>query len=261
MEKYFSGKELYGDDFSQEEVCSWIKDEEEAYTNMKSDNIKQYQYNELNRHHGYSKLKNKTYETVLCFGGGNCHEILPVIEKIKKIYVIEPSSSYRSKTLNGKKLVYITPKSNGKIDADDNSFDLITCFGVLHHIPNVTSTIKELKRVLKKGGIILIREPTVSMGDWRKKRRGITKRERGIPLKIFNRIITKQNFKVIYKARVLQPFARRGFGMVKNPLNSKLVTILDSLLSKTFSFNKKYHATRWYHKLQPQSIFYVLEKK
>lgn len=260
MEKYFSGEKLYGDNFTPKQIAEWIKDEEEAYADIKSDNIKKYQYNELNKQHGYSKLKNKNYEKALCFGGGNCHEILPIIQKVEKIYVIEPSSSYRSKVLKGKELVYITPKSDGKIDARNNTFDLITCFGVLHHIPNVSSEIKELKRVLKPGGIMLIREPTVSMGDWRKKRFGITKRERGIPLEVFDNIMKKENLKIIHKTRVLHPFARRGFGAIKDPFNSKIATKADAVLSKIFSFNKKYHATKWYHKLQPQSIFYVLKK-
>jgi len=260
MEKYFSGEKLYGDDFSPQQIAKWIKYEKEAYTDIESDNTKKYEYHELNKKQGYSKLKNKIHKNVLCFGGGNCHEILPIINNVKNIYAIEPSSSYRSKTLNGKKIIYIKPKLNGKINAKNNSFNLITCFGVLHHIPNITSTIKELKRVLKQGGYILIREPTVSMGDWRKKRVGITKKERGIPLKIFNKIIQKEKFKIIHKARVLHPFTRRGFGILKTPFNSKIAVKLDAALGRIFSFNKKYHATKWYHKLQPQSVFYVLKK-
>lgn len=40
----------------------------------------------------------------------------------------------------------------------DNTFDLITCFHVLHHIPNIEETVKELKRIIKPGGTILISE-------------------------------------------------------------------------------------------------------
>jgi SAM-dependent methyltransferase len=260
MEKYFSGEKLYGDDFAPRQIAKWIEDEKEAYADIESDNTKEYGYHELNKKHGYSKLKDKIYKNALCFGGGNCQEILPIIKNIKTIYAIEPSSSYRAETLNEKKIIYIKPKLNGKINAKNNSFDIITCFGVLHHIPNVTSTIKELKRTLKRGGYMLIREPIVSMGDWRKKRIGITKRERGIPLKIFDKIIQEEKLKIVYKARVLHPFTRRGFGILKNPFNNKIAVKIDNILGKIFSFNKKYHATKWYHKLQPQSVFYILKK-
>lgn len=45
----------------------------------------------------------------------------------------------------------------------DNSFDLITCLMVLHHLPedNLIVLIKELNRVLKLGGIIILREHDV----------------------------------------------------------------------------------------------------
>jgi len=35
---------------------------------------------------------------------------------------------------------------------DDDSFDVILSFGVLHHIPNWDDALEEIKRVLRKGG-------------------------------------------------------------------------------------------------------------
>lgn len=40
----------------------------------------------------------------------------------------------------------------------NNTFDLITCFHVLHHIPEIKETVEELKRIIKPGGTILISE-------------------------------------------------------------------------------------------------------
>jgi SAM-dependent methyltransferase len=39
---------------------------------------------------------------------------------------------------------------------DDESFDIVYCFGVLMHIPNVGDAIAEIRRVLKPGGILLL---------------------------------------------------------------------------------------------------------
>ncbi len=39
---------------------------------------------------------------------------------------------------------------------EDNSVDIVYSFGVLHHIPDVTTAIDEIKRVLKPGGELLI---------------------------------------------------------------------------------------------------------
>jgi ubiquinone/menaquinone biosynthesis C-methylase UbiE len=47
---------------------------------------------------------------------------------------------------------------NGKLDYEDNSFDVVTCFFTLHHIEKLDTTLNEIKRVLKPNGIILILE-------------------------------------------------------------------------------------------------------
>ena len=55
-------------------------------------------------------------------------------------------------------------KYDGRIlPYSDNSFDLITCLMVLHHVPedNLVVLIKELNRVLKPGGILILREHDV----------------------------------------------------------------------------------------------------
>ena len=92
---------------------------------------------------------------------------------------------------------YISPDVSGVMPFNDNSFDLVTCFGVLHHIPNVSFVISEVFRVLKQGGTFLLREPIVSMGDWTKKRGNLTKNERGIPLPLFRDIINQNEFKIV----------------------------------------------------------------
>lgn len=63
------------------------------------------------------------------------------------------------------------------LDFESEQFDLITCLGALHRIPNVSMVVNELYRCLGKGGYLLLREPVVSMGDWSVPREGLTKRE------------------------------------------------------------------------------------
>jgi SAM-dependent methyltransferase len=46
-----------------------------------------------------------------------------------------------------------------QIDSPDNSFDVIICYHILEHIPNDKKAMKELWRVLKKGGTCLIQTP------------------------------------------------------------------------------------------------------
>ena len=49
-------------------------------------------------------------------------------------------------------------KDNGNLDYSDNSFDFVTCFLMLHHVENLDKLLKEIKRILKPGGVILIIE-------------------------------------------------------------------------------------------------------
>jgi ubiquinone/menaquinone biosynthesis C-methylase UbiE len=48
--------------------------------------------------------------------------------------------------------------NNNKLDFKDNSFDLITCILTLHHIKEMDKIIREIKRILKNGGIFLLIE-------------------------------------------------------------------------------------------------------
>lgn len=156
--------------------------------------------------------------------------------------------------------MYLNPDYTGKINLPDNSMDLITCFGVLHHIPNVSFVFGELTRVLKKGGFILIREPIVSMGDWANPRKGLTKRERGIPLNVFRNLIKKNKLKIISEEKVLFPLTRRLKFNKGEINNSKIMIWIDYILSKIFSWNDRYHSTTPWHKIRPQSVFYIINK-
>ncbi len=48
-----------------------------------------------------------------------------------------------------------------KLPYKDNIFDLVYLSGILHHLPSTDTTLKEIYRILKPGGIMLIFEPIV----------------------------------------------------------------------------------------------------
>lgn len=47
---------------------------------------------------------------------------------------------------------------NGKLDYNNNKFDVITCFLTLHHVENLDIILNEIYRILKKGGLLVIIE-------------------------------------------------------------------------------------------------------
>ncbi|WP_183575626.1 methyltransferase domain-containing protein [Mucilaginibacter sp. X5P1] len=266
MNPYLNGKSLYGDDFTIDEIESWYKQEKEAYANLGSKNTETYWYgyHALNNLHGFNYLKGKCFNNVLGLGAAWGHEFDVIIDQISNLHIIEPSDQLRSEKIGNIKPVYTVPAISGAINYPDNYFDLVTSFGTLHHIPNISYVISELYRVTKKGGYILIREPIISMGDWTKPRPGLTTHERGIPLNIFRDILAKHPLQIINEGLCFTMtafFQRIWINFSKRPIYTfKSYILLDKWLSKLFYWNLKYHATHKLQRIAPQSAFYVLKK-
>lgn len=261
---YFQGQRLIGDDYGEAEIREWFADEEEGYANLGAGNRKTYEYcyHALNWHHCFSRLPENRKFHALGIGSAYGDEFKPIINKIDRIVILDPSEKFITSDIDGTPVTYRKPDPMGKIDFPDATFDLITCFGVLHHIPNVSFVISEMSRVLSPDGIILLREPAVSMGDWRKPRQGLTKRERGIPERLMEAAIKNAGLTDIYRSSCDFPLLTRAAHSVgiKHPFNSSMYTYMDDLLSKAFSWNTRYHRTNAFEKLAPASVAWVLTK-
>lgn len=263
INEYLSGKKLIGDNYTEEEILKWYEEEKNAYANLvDSRGSYSYEYHALNKACGFRFLHDTPPKSIRACGFGSAFgdELLPIRDKISTTVLVDSASSFHQRSLPvGVSTVLANP--SGKIDADDESFDLITCFGVLHHIPNVSFVMSEFYRCLAPGGTLLVREPTTSMGDWRLPRSGVTKNERGIPSRLFNEIILVSGFQILKRTScVFPPLAVicRKIGI--SPYNAKVPLLLDLMLSKWFSWNYNYHRTSFLSKLAPASDFYVCRK-
>jgi len=262
MDAYFSGKKLYGDDFSALEIVDWFEDEAKGYFNLEDRDPKAvYGYSALNWEHGFRFLPQRTFQRVLGVGSAYGHELYPILDNAGSIVVLEPADGFHSGELMGIPIDYVKPRADGFLQFDDEEFDLITCFGVLHHIPNVSKVLAELYRCLSPGGCVLIREPTTSMGDWRYPRKGLTSRERGIPVLIFRNIIEECGFLLERETRCMFSLTSRLRMLIgKSAYNSRIVASLDRLLCALPIWPDVYHAENKLQKLRPTSVFYLLGK-
>ncbi|MBZ0256159.1 methyltransferase domain-containing protein [bacterium] len=263
MEDYLNGRKLIGNDFDSKQIKAWFDDEREGYAQIgdKSRSKYRYVYHALNAIHGYSKLPSCEFKQVLGMGSAYGDEFLPIINRIHQISILEPSEKFRSTEIEGVPCTYLKPSPSGSIPFENNAFDLITCFGVLHHIPNVSYVLTEMHRCLKPGGYALVREPIVSMGDWTKPRAGLTKRERGIPLALMRQFVSAAGFTVLHETLT-------GFPLVYKPAkklgwqvyNSTTLTKLDFMFSKIFAWNLRYHRSSVIQKISPTAVYMVLKK-
>ncbi len=260
---FLDGEKLYGDDFDLSESSKWLADEKEAYANLWAKDRRKYRYSNhaINVKYGFSCLPKWRFWRVLEYGGAWGDEVEPILPRITDLTVIEPSDALVHTEMHGIPMTYVKPKEDCTLPFRDASFDLITCFSTLHHVPKVTKVIGEFYRCLIPGGYLLIREPTVSMGDWRHPRRGLTPRERGIPLPIFRNIVNSFGFFILSERRCMFAFTGVLRRWLKTPLyNSLPIILMDELFCRLFSWNHSYHPTTFIMKVGPTSVFFVLQK-
>ncbi len=261
---YLAGKKLYGDDFTPDAIREWFCDEAEGYADLGAHDPARYAYayHELNRFHAFSHLTDRAFEHALGIGSAYGDEFRPIASRIRTITILDPSDAFSGvNAVLGVPCTYRKPCPSGSLAFPANSFDLITSLGVMHHIPNVSYVMQECHRCLAPNGVMLLREPISSMGDWRVPRAGLTKRERGIPLPLLERIVTTAGFTIVKKSLCHFPaLAKVAKRIGVSTYNHPIATRVDALLSRAFAWNVSYHRTTVLQKLAPASVFLVLSK-
>jgi len=257
MHAYLSGQKLYGDDFTPAEIDAWFADEREGYLELAASNGPyHYAYHQLNIQHGLRHLPERDFPQVLGLGSAAGDEFDPIRSRCGTITILEPSDGFRNPAFE-----YVKPHPSGRMPFATSQFDLITCFSVLHHIPNVTTVVTEINRVLRSGGYIVMHEPIVSMGDWSVPRKGLTKHERGIPIRIFREILAAAGLEV--RRERLCAFSltsRWQYLLHEPPYNQRWVVKLDEFLCSLPVWFRGYHPRHVWQKLRPMAVAYVLTK-
>jgi len=260
---YFSGERLRGDDFSHAEEAAWYAAEVGAYQDLgysDSSAGDDYPYHLLNSKLGYSKISMRPESKILGIGSAHGAEFLPIAHLAKSFHVVESDQRYWRNELFGKPAKYTAPSPSGFL-LDASNFDLVTCFGVLHHVCKVSAFVAEVNRVLRPGAYMLVREPIISMGDWRKPRSGLTQNERGIPLRIMRSICESSGFEILSEQLV----GHKGIEIIwklfrSTPWKSKTGIVVDQLVGSMYR-DVRYHRRSAFEKLTPTSAFWVLRKK
>jgi SAM-dependent methyltransferase len=258
MRPYFSGEELYGEDLSVAEREQWYRDEQEAYAELVStySQAYEYKYHALNVEHGFRHLPQRPFRRVLGVGSAFGHEFEPILERCGEVIILDPSEG-----LTNPRFTYVRPSISGVMPFEDSAFDLVTCLSALHHVPNVSTHLNEIARVLAPDGFALISDPITSMGDWRTHRRGLTKHERGIPLRLFRSMLNHSGLSIYRESLLNSPFtARLQHILPSHPYNTEWVVKLDSFICSLPIWFNTYHAERWWQKLRATGVFFIVCK-
>lgn len=261
---YLDGKALIGDDYDAAQLQQWWDEEAEAYAGLfyAEDRESQYDYHGLNRWMYYDRFQVPEGAKAMALGGALGHELLPIRDRLSEVVIVDPSDNFaRNHVLGDRQVSYVKSRVDGLLPHADNSFDVITCFGVLHHIANVSTVMAECQRVLKPGGIMFCREPIVAQGDWRKPRPGLTKNERGIPLAIFRDIARTSGF-TIEKDQLFDfsPFLRGMANFGVTVFQHRSLSMIDGVLCRLFAFNTRYYRPGFLDKFGPASLAMALRK-
>lgn len=265
IEMYFSGRALYGDDLSPEEIARWYEDEKEGYAALVDAGDRyRYGYHAINQLYGYRYLPPGRDEKVLGVGSAAGYEFLPIQDRLGQLYILEPSEQLASSGPGDLGAIYQKPRADGYMDFPDDTFDLIVCLDTLHHIPNVSRVCEEMARCLKSGGYLLCREPIHSMGDWRRPRPGLTARERGIPLEYFRKKIPAWGLEVVRESlffTMTSFLTRKTARLLPRPLYTyRSYLRMDRWLSRLLRDQVIYHPRSRWQRIAPSEVFYVLTK-
>jgi SAM-dependent methyltransferase len=264
------GRSLYGDNFSSDQIQEWYDSEVTGYFDLLSDHYKltdvggeyAYQYAALNHFHAFDLLLQRQFDVCLALGCAAGDDIAPLAPAVRQFIAIEPAEKWWRDSIGGKPAVYMKPSPIGDIALESGSVDLATSIGVLHHIPNVSHVVAEIARVLRPGGLFVLREPISSMGDWRKGRAGLTAHERGLPMKWFETLAQDKGFRVVARrACMFGPLSAVSKKLrISRPFAALPFVIIDYLLSQALRWNTRYWRDSFAKKLAPSSAFWTLER-
>jgi SAM-dependent methyltransferase len=265
-ERYKSGACLYGDDLRGEALDRWYAEEELGYFQLTNglgapdpsgdSNF----WKHLNQRTVKGFLGNRTFATAVAFGTANGDDVAPFAERVERFIGVEPQESWWANTIAGKPAKFVRPGTDSSLPLPDAIADVIFCFGVLHHVARVSTSLSEFSRILTPGGVAVVREPISSMGEWTMPRPGATRNERGIDPGWMRRAAEAAGLEVV----AVRPVAFAPLIRVLNRGNwagpGRFAAGLDALLSNLFFWNHRYHRETWPYKIAPGAAYYLLRK-
>lgn len=260
----FAGRKLYGNDFDAESLKAWYTAEEYGFSELYGAD---HAYIEGPfPYQGWARadaapLRGRRYATCLALGCADGRELAALELDIGRVIAVEPAERFWGADVGGIPAEFRKPAVDGTFDLPDASVDLALALHVLHHIANVEHLVAEMARVLKPGGVLLMREPIASMGDFRGPRPGLTRCERGIPAALMRGFIARAGLKLerlTYRSTPGLPELAMKLGI--EPFNNRALVWIDEQVCRASRLNDRYWRPALWHKLAPRTAAYTARK-
>lgn len=267
MESCLRGEALYGDDFGFAELRRWYDEEKEGYARIENSDLAdgKYGYTALNHWYAWRFISGQERRFAHCvsLGGARGDDVKPLAPLVDRFTVIEPSQSFWTSEIGGKRAHYLPPRVSGELPLETSSADLVTSLGTLHHIANVSFVVSEIGRVLAPQGLFVLREPIHAMGDWRQPRDLKTRNERGIPVRLLKSLLAAAGFELVRgRYCVFAPFDKlRRTSAGQNLWNTRWFMPLDELFCRAFAWNNAYLRTSAFRKIAPGCIYIIAKRR
>ncbi|MBI5325846.1 MAG: class I SAM-dependent methyltransferase [Ignavibacteriae bacterium] len=111
----------------------------------------------------------KTFLDYGCGAGNLTNHLLKFNQNVVSADISQSFLKLVKKTFQNNKLSTLLINGEDLRNVEDYSFDLVATFSVLHHIPDYLKALKDICRVIKKGGILYI-DHEASPELWEQKR-------------------------------------------------------------------------------------------
>jgi SAM-dependent methyltransferase len=255
------GEELYGDNLSRAQVEYWFAENARGYSEVSGDSLRpeHYGYYELNRRSLLRHLPaGRRFRHALGLGSGYGAEFRPLADRIDRLTIVESGDGYGVDPALRMPTEVLRAEPRGDLPVEHGAVDLVTCFGVLALIPNVSHVISEFARVLEPGGFLLLREPATSLGGgWGRPSPGRLQgipHARGIPRSFLLRKLPAHGFSVERESLHGFPVILKTWQHGLVPHNSPILTSLDLAICRVLAPRLRYHAENSWQKVRPTGI-------
>lgn len=253
------GSRLYGEALDAAGIAEWFEAERAGYAGLVGADDGDKRTGALHQHHALRFLAPRRYALALALGAADGSEYSAIAPLVDRFVAIEPGRPFWRDNIGGVAADYRDPLPGGEIDLPDAGVDLACAFGVLHHIPNVSAVLRGLARVMAPGAPLILREPIVSLGDFRGPRPGLTAHERGIPHRLMDAMLGEAGFAVVRKSfaglpGLRQVASRIGIGQ---PWDSAAFVGVDALASRAMAWNARYWRPRLIDKAAPTMAYWL----